>query len=255
MKAKVFFTTALLIIIIGNIKAVDIESYQFIDYLRAIAVPGKPQIYEDGVVFTFPSSYQRVGISFAHEGYARVYWFKRLMVPRDPAVPLEPAELAAAGKNQKNPNPNKDSGVMFHIEPIPANLKNMDYRLIIDGLWTTDPLNPLSVTSPSGVVESRVALPEKPDQAVAGTAPGTYRFSYQGPPGETVTVGGSFNHWDPFMYVLRETKPGFYTLSLPLPPGTFQYVFFLRGEQIPDPANPRKLYSRDGRVISEARIP
>ena len=242
---KTFLTTALLIFIIGNIRAADIESYQFIDHLRGITAPGKPEIFQDGVIFTAPSSYRRVGISFAHEGYAKVYWFKRLMVPKDAA------EYTVAGKIQKDVDQNRDSGIMFHLEPIPGNIKNMDYRMIIDGLWTADPLNPLTVSGPSGVVESRVPLPEKP---ITAAAPGTYRFSYRAPPGETITVGGSFNNWDPFMYELRETSPGLYTFTLPLPLGTFQYVFFKRGEMIPDPANARRLYSRDGRIVSEAVV-
>ncbi|MCL2880682.1 MAG: glycogen-binding domain-containing protein [Treponema sp.] len=246
---KTFFTTALLIFIIGNIRAVDIESYQFIDHIRAITSPGKPEIYGDAVLFPAPSSYRRVGISFAYEGYARVYWFRQLMVPEDPA------ELAAAGRQQKKTSPVKDSGIMFYLQSIPADIQNMDYRLIIDGLWTPDPLNPVTVTGPSGIVESRVPLPPKSANPAAGPGPGTYRFNYRGPPGETVTVGGSFNHWDPFMYELRETSPGFYTLSLPLPPGSFQYVFFLRGEQIPDPDNPQKLYSQDGSIVSVAVVP
>ena len=244
---KTIITTALLILIIGNIGAVDTESYQFIDYLRAISAPGKPEIYENGVVFTASSQYQRVGISFAHEGYAKVHWFKRFMIPRDGA------ELVVAGRNKKNIDPNMDTGIMFHLEMIPADIKNLDYRLIIDGLWTADPLNPLTVTSPSGVVESRVPLPIKPETAQAAGAPsGTYRFSYRAPPGEIITVGGSFNNWDPFMYELREVSRGFYTLTLPLPPGNFLYVFFHRGEQIPDPANMRRLYTREGRIVSEA---
>ena len=243
---KALITAVLLIFIIGIIGAVDTESYQFIDHLRAIAAPGQPEIYEDGIIFTVSSMYQRAGISFAHEGYAKVHWFKRLVIPRDSA------EFAMAGRNRKNYDPNEDSGIMFHLEPIPGNLKNMDYRLIIDGLWTADPLNPVTVTGASGVVESRVALPEKPKTAEPAR-PGTYNFSYRAQSGETVTVGGSFNNWDPFMYELRETSPGLYTLSLPLPPGSFQYVFFHRGEAVPDPSNGRRLYSRDGRVVSEAQ--
>ena len=246
---KTFFTTVLLILIIGNIGAVDTESYQFIDYLRAISAPGKPEIYEDGVVFTVSSSYQRVGISFAHEGYAKAHWFQRLMIPRDRA------ELFSGGKPIKNVDPYVDSGIMFHLEIIPENLSNMDYRLIIDGLWTADPLNPLTVTGPSGVVESRLPLPGKPKTpATTGAPPGTYRFSYRAPPGETITVGGSFNSWDPFMYELREVSPGFYSLTLPLPPGSFQYVFFHRGEGIPDPANTNRIYAEGGRFVSVATV-
>ena len=156
---KAFITAALLTLIIGNIRALDTESYQFIDYLRAISAPGKPEIYEDSVIFTASSSYQRVGISFAHEAYAKVHWFKRLMIPADMA------ELTAAHKNRKDIEPNKDSGIMFYAESIPDGMKNMDYRLIIDGLWMADPLNPLTVTSPSGVVESRIPLPATAAQA------------------------------------------------------------------------------------------
>jgi hypothetical protein len=244
MKVKALITTVLLILIIGNIGAVDIESYQFINHLRDIIRPGKPEIFEDCVLFTASSSLHRVGISFAHENYSVVHWFQRLMVPRDPAELLVNSRI----------DPYKDSGIMFHVENIPADLKNMDYRLIIDGLWTTDPTNPLRVYGPSGVAESRFPLPERHITAVVQSTPGVYQFSYSAPSGETITVGGSFNNWDPFMYELRETIRGFYTLSLPLPPGDFQYTFFYRGEQIPDPANIRKLYTRDGRIVSEATV-
>jgi hypothetical protein len=56
------------------------------------------------------------------------------------------------------------------------------------------------------------------------------------------------------MYDLKEASPGFYTLLLRLPPGSFQYSFFYRGEQIPDPASPMKLYTKDGRIVSEAAV-
>jgi hypothetical protein len=248
MKVKSFITMALLILIIGNIGAVDIESYQFINHLRDISRPGKPEIFEDGVLFTASSSLQRVGISFAHENYTKVHWFQRLMVPKDPA------DLLVNGKISNKIDPYEDSGIMFYIEPIPAAIKNMDYRLIINGLWTTDPSNPNRILGPSGVAESRFPLPEKIVTALVSATPGIYTFSYNAPSGETITVGGSFNNWDPFMYELRETSRGFYSLSLPLPPGNFQYAFFYRGEQIPDPANTRRLYTRNGRIVSEATV-
>ena len=245
---KAFITAVLLILIIGNIGAVDIDSFQFIDYLRAKTAPGKPEIYENSAVFTAPSAFQRVGISFAHEGYSRVHWFRRLMIPANMA------ELAATAKKPKNIDPNKDSGIMFHVESIPAGVKNMDYRLIVDGLWMADPLNPLTVAGPSGVVESRLPLPANSRlEAAAGMQGGTYRFSYRTVPGETITVAGTFNNWDPFMYEMREVSPGYYTLTLVLAPGKFQYLFFHRGEGVPDPANLNRFYTRDGRIISEAQ--
>ena len=245
---KAVIAATLLILIIGNIWAVDTDSYQFVDHLRAISGPGKPEIFEDGVIFTAPSSHRRVGISFAHESYAKVYWLRPLVVPKDRA------ELYVNGKFQKKMDPNMDSGIMFHVETIPGNVKNLDYRMIIDGLWTVDPLNPHRFTNPSGIIESRVSLPEKPKPHLDVTPPGFYRFIYRSIPGETITVGGSFNNWDPFMYELREIIPGFYTIILPLPPGSFQYVFFHRGEQVQDPENPRRMFTKEGRIVSEGMV-
>ena len=250
---KALLTTGLLIFIIGNIGAVDIESYQFIDHLRAISSPAKPEIYEDAVLFTVSSSYQRVGIAFAHESYSRVHWFQKLLVPGDPA------DFVITGRGNQIIDPYVETGIMFHLEHIPSDLTNMDYRLIINGLWMADPLNPMSITGPSGVVESRVPLPVLSARLAASrqisgrTADGAYRFNYRAASGETITVGGSFNNWDPFMYELRETSPGFYSLTLPIPPGIFQYVFFHRGERIPDQDNPEKLYARDGRILSQGQ--
>ena len=246
---KTFIIPALLILIIGNIGAVDTGSYQFIDYLRSLNAPGRPEVFQNSVIFTASSAYQRVGIAFAHEGFARVHWFRPFMVPRDHS------ELFIDGRFQRRMDPNIDSGIKFHVQTIPDGLSYMDYRLVINGLWTADPLNPLFVTNPAGIVHSRVPIPPRPQAAFAAARqPGTFQFIFRAPPGEIVTVAGSFNNWDPFMYELRETSPGFYTLTLPLPPGRFQYAFFHRGEKVPDQANMRRLFTRDGRVVSEGVV-
>jgi hypothetical protein len=245
---KIILTTALLIVSIGIIRAADLESYQFIDRLLSLPGPGAPVIYEDTVIFTAPSSYRRVGVSFAYEQYSKVYWYQKLMIPEDPAV------IAALGK-RKDVNPNKDSGILFHVQTVPEGLRNMDYRMIIDGLWTPDPLNPQAVSGPSGISQSRVVIPNRPRTPSTYDAPqGSLRFAYTAPPGETVTVGGSFNNWDPFMYELEETSPGYYTLTLALPPGTYQYVFFHQGERIPDPYNHEKVYAKNGKAVSQATV-
>ncbi|MDR1862537.1 MAG: isoamylase [Treponema sp.] len=242
----------LLILTIGTINGADLESYQYIDRLLGLPGPGAPEIYEDSVIFTAPSSYRRVGIAFAFEGYARVHWFRKLLIPRDPA------EIAAEGK-KKNVELTRDSGLLFHVQTVPDGIKNLDYRMIIDGLWTQDPLNPLWVTAPSGLTQSRVAVPDIPRPIPAGETSsfkpdGILSLSYTAPPGETVTVAGNFNSWDPFMYEMRETNPGSYNLSLSLPPGIYQYVFFHRGERILDPHNRDKVYSLEGKTASQAVV-
>jgi 1,4-alpha-glucan branching enzyme len=99
-------------------------------------------------------------------------------------------------------------------------------------------------------------LPPRPENyhPINGLPEGL-KFSFRGPPGEIVTVAGNFNGWDPFMYELKESSAGFYSLTIPLPPGTYQYVFFHRGQRYADPYNPRRVYSRDGSAASEIVIP
>lgn len=239
----------LLMLIIGTIGAVDTESYEFIDHLLSLSGPGRPEIFEDGVIFTAPSSYRRVGIAFAHEGFAQVYWFRKLLFPKDnPTLEEE--------KNKKKP-PYTDSGILFYVYTVPEHIRELEYRLVIDGLWTTDPGNPESRMTPSGLTHSVVAIP-----TTSGKAPSTFdapegslSFSYTAPPGESVTVAGNFNGWDPFMYTLQEKTPGRYSLTLPLPPGTYQYVFFHRGQRVLDPHNPNRVYTKDGKIASVALIP
>jgi hypothetical protein len=244
-KMKTLLTAALLILCIGIIWAADIDSSQFINHLMNLSKPEEPIVLGELVLFTASSNYRRVGVAFAHEGYSRIYWYRKLMTPQDPAV------IAAAGK--KKIDPNRDSGILFHAAPIPADLKVMEYRMIIDGLWTVDPLNPRHSVL-AGLSQSVIPLPERPVPPLTAGEEGVLHFTYDAPPGELITVGGSFNRWDPFMYALKEIRPGFYALSLPLPPGTYQYVFFHRGERILDPHNPRRIYTKDSKAASEAEV-
>jgi hypothetical protein len=147
----------------------------------------------------------------------------------------------------------QETGVLFYVYVPPEDLRELSYRLVIDGLWSADPLNPRRETSPAGRSQSVVPLPP-PRRKAPGAPPGIFSVSYQAPPGERITLAGSFNGWDPFMYELRETGPGFYALSLPLPPGAYQYVFIHRGERIPDPANQNRAYTREGKIVSEVII-
>ncbi|GHU12268.1 hypothetical protein FACS1894161_0130 [Spirochaetia bacterium] len=253
---KQFFFALLLIAIIGNIGAAgnnganDIGEYPFtiIDHLLRRSGPGKPEIVDDRVIFTASSSFRKVGIAFAHEGFGAVHWFQKFMIPNE-----------NAGTWVKNKPPKdlyRDSGMLFYIYTIPENLNNeIEYRLVIDGLWTQDPLNAEYRRDNTGTVRSLVQLPavKRLDSPNRGPE-GTLNFVFYAGSGETVSVAGSFNNWDPFMYELRETSPGRYTLSIPLPAGTYQYIFFYRGERHHDPNNSHRVYSRDGKTACEAVV-
>ena len=234
---------------IGFISAQEAESYEVVSRLLAMTKPGTPQIIDDSIIFTYTSNCRRAGISFAHEGFSNVHWLRQLLVPQDPLNVSIP-------QNKKAPELFKDSGILFYVHKIPEDLQELEYRLVIDGLWTIDPVNPASRRNSSGLECSVLSLPQRQYRPDILKGPfGTLAFSFKAEPGEKITVAGNFNGWDPFMYELRELSPGFYSLTLPLPRGTFQYVFYHRGEPVPDPANPRHRYSRDGMTVSEAEIP
>jgi len=230
--------------------AAEWETYELIDRLLTIKKAGAPVIHENFVIFTADSGLRRVGVAFAHEYFANVYWFAQLVIPQDRLnAPIPPGK--------KEPDPFIDSGIQFHVYQIPDHLKELEYRLIINGLWTTDPSHDQTRRDPvSGLGLSVLNLPArqlKPNP-LRGLPEGVI-FTFKGEPGESVTVGGSFNSWDPFMYELKEGPAGVYTLTLPLPPGNYQYIFFYKGKRHVDPNNPRRIYARDGSAASELIVP
>jgi len=224
-----------------------IDSHEVLAFLLGLSAPEPPQIIDNMLVFTACSSLRRVGIAFADEGFSRVHWFRPLMVADDPLARIRLRRAPA----------HRDSGIAFHAREIPDGATHIEYRLIVNGLWTTDPANPNTRRDGiSGSTMSVVSIPRRPqtNHPLRGQFDGLH-FVFRGPPGETVTVAGSFNAWDPFMYELREGPPGTYSIQIPLPPGRHQYVFFHRGERVLDPYNPARVFSREGLAASEVVIP
>jgi len=245
---------ALLIIIASfnplTAKAADWETYEMVDRLLALKKPAAPIIHENFVIFSADSSLRRVGIAFAHEYFSKVYWFTQLVVPQELLnAPIPPGK--------KEPDPYIDSGIQFYIYQVPDHLKELEYRLIINGLWTVDPSHNETRRDPvSGLGLSVLSFHSrklKPNPL--NGMPDGLNFTFKAEPGRTVTVGGNFNSWDPFMYELKEGPEGVYSLTVPLPPGNYQYVFFYQGKRYTDPNNPRRIYARDGSAASEITVP
>jgi len=225
-----------------------IDSFEVLGFLLGLSEPRPPEIIDNMVIFTASSSWRRVGIAFAHEDFARVHWFRPLLVTEDPLERIRRGRRAS---------PYRDSGVAFHIHEIPEGATRLEYRLIINGLWTTDPSHTNTRRdNVSGTTLSVVSVPpgQQARPQFVREQRGGMTFVFRGPPGETVTVAGSFNNWDPFMYELREGPSGVYSIHIPLLPGVYQYAFFHRGERIPNPENPVWVFSREGKVASEIVI-
>ena len=239
----------LLIIIAAFSWADDWETFAVVDRLLSIHEPSAPVIVDGHVIFTASSSLRRIGVAFSHENFSNVHWFRPLFIPLD--------RLNENFDPLVTPNSLMDSGLQFHVQPLPLDMKELEYRLVINGLWTVDPLNPQTRRDlVSGLAMSVLRLPYRPlpPNPLNGLPEGL-NFTFRGPPGEIITVAGNFNGWDPFMYELTETPEGVYSITIPLPPGTYQYIFYYRGQRYVDPYNPRRIYARDGGAASEIVIP
>ncbi len=62
-------------------------------------------------------------------------------------------------------------------------------------------------------------------------------FRFEGAAGRDVRLAGSFNKWDHTAHPMKRAKgEDAYTLRLRLPPGRYEYKFWVDGEWLTDPA-------------------
>jgi hypothetical protein len=205
-----------------------------------------PEVYGNSILFTYApehyneSTVRTAGIAFAHESYQTVHPFSRITSQGDTGEAVH-------------------TGVLFLLYPIPQDMKQLEYRLIVDGLWMVDPKGVSTERKETGItvsvfpvprIESRVFKSPEIDSNKRVT------FRYRGDPGRRVQLSGSFNNWDPFMYRMNENPdvPGLYTITLRLPEGTHFYTFIRDGESITDPLNNRLASRKSGEYVSVVEV-
>lgn len=200
---------------------------------------GSPYEVEGAIVFTADASARFCGIAFDFEGYRTIHPFRK--------------------RTTHDMDGNATGSLLFYILERPSHVQSLSYRLIIDGLWTTDPNNPdRYYDEDTGTLLSRVTFRKTllPTTTIAEQlrteqgAGGTVRFIYRGAAGQRIYLAGTFTNWDPWIYELKESSRGFYELSLPLPAGTYYYNFYIGMNAHTDPTNPQRVYTSDGRRAS-----
>ncbi len=151
-----------------------------------------------------------------------------------------------------------EHGVFVLDYPIPEGLKEIRYRVVVDGLWMRDPANPSFQTDALGDQFSLFTLDKEPPREVFNPKPGVDKrltFTFRGAPGKRVSIAGDFNNWDPFMDYLTEFEPGLYRITLRVGPGDHYYYYFSEGRRILDQYNPATGISQDGDVVSYFSAP
>jgi hypothetical protein len=72
--------------------------------------------------------------------------------------------------------------------------------------------------------------------APAGSSPVLVRLVVLQPDAMSVALAGDFNGWDPMRTPLEQTSTGAWTVTIPLAPGRYEYMFVVDGKQwIADP--------------------
>ena len=144
-------------------------------------------------------------------------------------------------------------GIFVLDYQVPEDTRVLHYRLVVDGLWVSDPSNPDAEMDRQGNLISLFTIEKEPVRPIVNPrreADGSVTFVFRGQPGRRVAIGGDFNNWDPFMNPLTETEPGLYRATLRLLPGAHWYLFFSDGHWALDQFNSDTALDPDGNPVS-----
>jgi anti-sigma factor RsiW len=126
--------------------------------------------------------------------------------------------------------------VMNRLEPAPAS-----WQRLLGVLWQPHTLRwnfagafaaaAVLLAIVGGVVSRRPVAPAAPPSTGAATvqAPVLVRLVVLQPDARTVDVAGDFNGWDPSRTPLEQTASGAWTVTIPLEPGRYEYMFVVDG--------------------------
>lgn len=230
-RALLFIALALILVQAGLSSGSSEESVDLHLRLVSMKEAGPPLIFEDRLILSAKGPWRSVSAAFESEGFTTLHPYLR----------------------------NKQ-GVFLLVLPLPLKAKApIAYRLVVDGAWIADPFNPLRAESSSGSFVSLAQVPYLSDE-VAGAYHildrdgHTAHFLFKGEAGMVVTLAGTFNNWDPFLYEMEETSPGVYRLDLSLLDGVHYYAFYYDGEAHADPLNIDRATAPSGQVVSALAV-
>jgi hypothetical protein len=194
--------------------------------VKSIASNQAPRLVDDVLVLSYkPQRPARfVGARFAHESWKEIHRYSL-----------------------------NDNDVFVLDYPVPEGVREIRYRIVVDGLWMRDPSNPSMETDPQGTELSVFNLESEPFRPIVNPrreSNGSLTLTFRGEPGKRVTIAGDFNNWDPFMDPLVETTPGVYRITVRVLAGQHWYVFLSEGRRILDMYNAETGVDPDGYTVS-----
>lgn len=232
---RLFFAVTLALCALGAFAAETVSATDTYDYDMLVStIPGvsAPYVSGDYVVFTAKRESRYVGIAFDFEGYTKIHQFQ-------------------LHKSFDYEGTVTDSWFFYVLEK-PKKLESISYRLVIDGLWTTDPTNPdRRYNAEDAIMISYIPLPKVQEVATETAPDGFTRFVCFAPTGQKIRLAGTFTNWDSWIYEMTEVSRGKYQLDLPLSSGEYYYAYYSGMSSFIDETNPLKGYTQDGRTASK----
>jgi hypothetical protein len=213
----------------GICYAQSVSEYELTALIAGINSVGPPVVKGNYAIFTAEGSSRYAGIAFDFENFSIVHAMQRI--------------------EKQDIDYRVIDSLLFYVLEIPKYIDSIAYKLVIDGMWTMDPVNPDTIYVPTAGRLSALKIPQG-DAVTTKTASGKTRFVYRGESGQRIRLSASFTNWDPFIYELKESSPGIYELEIPLPKGTYYYKFLRGITEFIDTANPARVFSGDGQSAS-----
>ena len=207
------------------------DAYEYNLTLTDISGVKAPYISNNFIVFTAPVTANSIGIAFDFEEFRKIHYFQL--------------------KKNYGYEGEVTSSYYFYILEMPKKLSRVCYRVIIDGLWTVDPLNPnIFFNEKENYSLSYIDLPPAEIEITEKLDNGLTHFVCHAETGKKIRLGGTFTNWDSWIYEMKEIEPGKYVIDIPLHAGTYYYSYYSGITPFLDTTNPSRGYSSDGRVVS-----
>lgn len=211
------------------------DTYEYDQLVSSLKGVEQPRVEGNYIIFTVPATARQVGIAFDFENFSQVHQFQ--------LYKTYSYEGEVTGK------------WFFYVAERPKKTARISYRLIIDGLWTTDPQNPnVSYNADEGYTLSYLDIDVVDPIVTEKNEAGLTHFVCFAPSGQKIRLGGTFTNWDSWIYEMTEVAPGRYEIALPLHPGTYYYAYYSGITSFTDSTNPLKGYSSDGRIVSRITV-
>ena len=210
-------TILLLLCFLAPANGIDMDPLIMNIRILGLEEAGPPMVMGTKLIFTYKNEnkdaywVKMVGARFEHEDYRILHTYYR---------------------NEQN--------IFILPYPLPDNLVKLKYRIVVDGLWMSDPFNPEQEKDLLGTVFSVVNI----DPSIPTTfknprinPDGSVTLMYRSLSATRVTLTGEFNNWDPFSHNLTQEKPGLFSITLRLLPGPHYYLFVVDGNKTLDTFN------------------